>query len=72
MAVRVIEVTEQVSSVVAGDSIAATGGVIFWVIMMLSVSAHPLDEVTVTAYVPGAVTFNVADVPTILVPSDHE
>ena len=48
--------------------IAATGAVMSCVIVIDSVSVHPLAAVTVTVYVPGAVTLNVADVPTVVAP----
>jgi len=37
-----------------------------------AVSVHPFAPVTVTVNVPAVVTSNVDDVPTTLVPSDHE
>ncbi|MBK6966699.1 MAG: hypothetical protein IPH20_23085 [Bacteroidales bacterium] len=48
MAVRLIEVTEQVRMVVEGGVMPAVGAAISWVITMLSVSEHPLASVTVT------------------------
>ena len=39
---------------------------------MAAVAVHPFVPVTVTVYVPGAVTTSVALVPTIVVPLDHE
>jgi len=37
-----------------------------------AVAVHPMDEVTVTVYVPGVVTFKVAFVPTTIRPLDQE
>jgi hypothetical protein len=37
-----------------------------------AVAVHPFELVTVTVYVPGVVTDNVALVPTTVVPLDHE
>ena len=48
MAVRLIEVTEQVRMVVDGGVMPAVGFTISSVMTMLSVSEHPLAEVTVT------------------------
>jgi hypothetical protein len=36
------------------------------------VELHPLAPVTVTVYVPGVVTFKVAEVPRMVDPLDHE
>ena len=62
LAVSVIDVVVQVRSVV-GDVIDAVGTVVFWLMVILSVSVQPLAAVTVTVYVPGAVTVAVALVP---------
>ncbi len=48
------------------------GATIFWVIVLFAVAVQPFAPVTVTVYTPGLVTFNVADVPRIVVPLDHE
>jgi hypothetical protein len=52
--------------------IDAVGAVIFCVMTTEEVVAHPFAPVTVTVYVPGLVTFNVADVQRMVVPLDHE
>jgi hypothetical protein len=49
----------------------AGGGVLFCVIVMLAVEEQPFAPVTVTVYVPGIVTLNVALFPTLVVPFDH-
>jgi hypothetical protein len=72
VAVKLIDVVEQVSTVVAGAVIAAVGAVMFCVIVIDSVSVHPFAEVTVTVYVPAAVTFKVAELPTVVDPLLHE
>jgi hypothetical protein len=48
------------------------GATIFWVIVLFAVAVQPFAPVTVTVYTPGLVIFNVADVPRIVVPLDHE
>ena len=63
VAVMLIDVVVQVNSVVVGGVMPAVGAVRFCVIVMLSVSVQPLAEVTVTVYVPGAVTVALALVP---------
>ncbi len=68
VAVKLIPVAVQVRTVVVGAVIAATGAVLFCVIVMDSVSVQPFAEVTVTVYVAGELTLNVAFVPTAVVP----
>jgi hypothetical protein len=55
VAVKLIPVVVHVRTVVIGAVIAATGAVIFCVIVIDSVSVHPFADVTVTVYVPVAV-----------------
>jgi hypothetical protein len=62
----------QVIIVVVGGVMATTGGAIFCVMTCAAVAVQPIDEVTVTVYVPGVVTFKVAFVPTTIRPFDHE
>ena len=47
--------------------IPTTGGVLFWVIVMLEVEVQPPDPVTVTVYVPGLVKLLLA-VPVVAPP----
>ena len=60
VAVSAIDVVAQVRTVVAGAVIPAVGTAVLCVMVIDSVSVQPLAEVTVTVYVPGVVTFNVA------------
>ena len=46
----------QLTTVVAGELIPAVGAVLSLVIVIDSVSVHPLAAVTVTVYVPSVVT----------------
>ena len=66
VAVKLILVVVHVRTVVVGAVIAATGAVLFCVIVMDSVSVNPVGPVTVTIYVPGAVTLVVAVVAPLL------
>jgi hypothetical protein len=66
VAVKPILVAVHVRTVVVGVVIAATGEVIFCVIVIDSVSVQPFAEVTVTVYVPGAVTLVAAVVAPLL------
>jgi hypothetical protein len=65
-------VVVHVSTLVIGGVIDNVGAVLFCVIICDAVAVHPFAAVTVTVYVPGVVTFNVAFVPTIAVPFDQE
>jgi hypothetical protein len=65
-AVKVMEVVVHVRTVVAGAVIAATGAVLFCVIVIDSVSVQPFAEVTVTVYVPAEVTLVAAVVAPLL------
>ena len=71
-AVKEIEVVVHVNTVVLGGLMRAVGGAMFCVIICTSVSVHPLAAVAVTVQVPGAVTGNVAVVPTTAAPFDQE
>ena len=55
IAVSVVDGTEQLNAKPLSLLIVAPGATIFCVIAMLDVDVHPLDPVTVTVYVPGAV-----------------
>jgi hypothetical protein len=72
VALKVIVGLVQVSTLVVGAVIEAFGTVMFCVITCDAVAVQPIEDVTVTVYVPGAVTFKVAFVPTTVVPLDHE
>ena len=73
VAVTLIAVVEQVSTVEPVVLvIPAAGAVVFDVTVMLEVAVHPLAPVAVTVYVPAAVILKASDVPTTLVPLDHE
>ena len=74
VAVTLIEVVVQFNSVTPVTLvIPAIGCTTFCVIVMLAVFVQPLAVVVaVTVYVPGAVMFNPAEVPTTLDPSDQE
>ena len=73
VAVTLIDVVPQVRTVVPELlMMAAVGVVIFCVIVMLASSVQPLAEVTVTVYVPGVAMERPAEVPTSVVPLDHE
>ena len=50
----------------------AIGFVMSFVIVIVSVSVHPLAAVTVTVYVPASETDNASTVLTVEVPSDQE
>jgi hypothetical protein len=67
-----MEVVKQVNIVAAGELIPAVGMVMFWVIIQDALAIQPFVPVTVTVYVPGDVTTNVAAVPTTAVPLDQE
>ncbi len=66
VAVKPILVAVHVRTVVVGVVIAATGAVIFCVIVIDSVSVHPFADVTVTVYVPAEVTLVAAVVAPLL------
>jgi hypothetical protein len=66
VAVKVMEAVVHVRTVVVGVVIAATGAVLFCVIVMDSVSAQPFAAVAVTVYVPGAVTLVAAVIAPLL------
>ena len=66
VAVKLILVAVQVRTVVVGAVIAATGAVLFCVIVMDSVSVHPFAAVTVTVYVPEELTLVAAVVAPLL------
>ena len=72
VAVNGILVVVQVRMVVEGVFIPTVGGVLFCVIVCAAVATQPFVPVTVTVYVPGVVTANVALVPTTVVPFDQE
>ena len=67
-----MEVVKQVNKVAAGELIPAAGRVTFWVIIHNALAIQPFVPVTVTVYVPGDVTTNVAAVPITAVPLDQE
>jgi hypothetical protein len=67
-----MEVVVHVNTVVSGGLIATMGRLIFCVMLCEAVATHPLAEVTVAVYVPGVVTFTVAEVPTTADPFVHE
>ena len=71
-AVNEILVVVQVRTLEEGGVMVSKGAVLFCVITCDAVAVHPFAAVTVTVYVPGVVTFNVAFVPTIAVPLDQE
>jgi hypothetical protein len=71
-AVKEILVVVQVSTVEFGAVIVNAGAVLFCVITCDAVAVQPFAAKTVTVYVPGAVTFNDAFIPTIAVPFDQE
>ena len=66
VAVKLILVVVHVRTVVVGAVIAATGAVLFCVIVMDSVSVHPFADVTVTVYVPAELTLVAAVVAPLL------
>ena len=66
VAVKLILDVVHVRTVVVGAVIAATGAVIFCVIVIDSVSVNPVGPVTVTVYVPGELTLVVAVVAPLL------
>ena len=73
VAVRLMDVVEHVSSVADGVLIPAVGGVTLpCVMVMLSVSAHPMAEVAVTVYVAGDEIDKDALEPTVVDPFDQE
>jgi hypothetical protein len=71
-AVKEMEVVAHVNTEVLGGLITAVGTTMFCVMICTSESVQPFAAVTVTVYVPGAVTANVAAVPTTAVPFDQE
>src|SRR5450759_2034325 len=52
--------------------IATVGKVLSNVVVALAVAVHPMAPVTVTVKVPAVLTISAADVPTTVLPSDHE
>lgn len=72
-AVREMLVSEQVNCVAPVLLVTeAVGAVVFWVMMICSVSIHPFEPVTVAVYVPGVDTFILLFIVMVLVPFDHE
>lgn len=62
----------QVNTVVVSGLIPAIGALIFCVIVWVAVPVQPFAPITVTVYVPGVETLNMAFVPNELVPLDQE